>query len=114
MIKVRSKKEIETQKGTFGKLVTEAVDNVFSSLGDSCKQAIYFHLKDRYNINKHEIPYRIEDFADALEKIFGLGAKLIEIEIMRALFTKVQVFSYSAKQEDLSFTNYVETWCGFS
>ena len=108
------KKESASRKGNFEKLLIEAVDNVFSSLGDSCKQAIYFHLKDRYNISKHEIPYRIEDFADALEKIFGVGAKLIEIEIMRALFTKVQDFSYSPKQEDLSFTNYVETWCGFS
>jgi hypothetical protein len=108
------KKESASRKGNFEKLLTEAVDNVFSSLGDSCKQAIYFHLKDCYNVSKHEIPYRIEDFANALEKIFGLGAKLIEIEIMRALFAKVQDFSYSPKQEDLSFTNYVETWCGFS
>jgi nucleoside-diphosphate-sugar epimerase len=108
------KKESASRKGNFEKLLIEAVDNVFSSLGDSCKQAIYFHLKDCYNVSKHEIPYRIEDFADALEKIFGLGAKLIEIEIMRALFAKVQDFSYSPKQEDLSFTNYVETWRGFS
>jgi nucleoside-diphosphate-sugar epimerase len=108
------KKKHGSRKGNFEQLLIEAVDNVFSSLGDSCKQAIYFHLKDCYNINKHEIPYRIEDFADALEKIFGPGAKLIEIEIMRAFFTKVQDFNYSPKQEDLSFTNYVKTWCGFS
>jgi nucleoside-diphosphate-sugar epimerase len=115
MIEIRlGKKESASRKGNFEKLLIEAVDNAFSSLGDSCKQAIYFHLKDRYNIGKHEIPHRIEDFADALEKIFGPGAKLIEIEIMRALFTKVQDFSYSPKQEDLSFTNYVKTWCGFS
>lgn len=108
------KKKSRLHKGNFEKLLIEAVDNVFSSLGDSCKQAIYFHLKDCYNVSKHEIPYRIEDFANALEKIFGLGAKLIEIEIMRALFAKVRDFSYSPKQEDLSFTNYVKTWCGFS
>jgi hypothetical protein len=108
------KKKSGSRKGNFEKLLIEAVDNVFSSLGNSCRQALYFHLKDCYNISKHEIPYRIEDFADALEKIFGLGAKLIEIEIMRALFTKVQDFSYSPKQEDLSFTNYVETLCRFS
>ena len=115
VIEIRlGKKESASRKGNFEKLLIEAVDNAFSSLGDSCKQAIYFHLKDCYNVSKHEIPYRIEDFADALEKIFGPGAKLIEIEIMRALFTKVQDFSYSPKQEDLSFTNYVKTWCGFS
>jgi len=115
MNKIRfNKRKSGSRKGNFKKFLIEAVDNVFSSLGDSCKQAIYFHLKDCYNISKHEIPYRIEDFADALEKIFGPGAKLIEVEIMRALFAKVQDFSYSPKQEDLSFTSYVETWCGFS
>jgi hypothetical protein len=107
------KKQPESNKDNFEKLLIEAVDNVFSSLGDSCKQALYFHLKHGYDITKQEIPQRIEDFADALEEIFGLGAKLIEIEIMRALFTKVQDFSHSPKQEDLSFTKYVETLCSF-
>jgi nucleoside-diphosphate-sugar epimerase len=100
-------------KDNFEKLLMEAVDTVFSSLGDSCKQALYFHLKHRYNIIEQEIPQRIEDFADTLEEIFGLGAKLIEIEIMRALFAEVQDFSYSPKQEDLSFTKYLETLCNF-
>lgn len=107
-------KKSGSSKGNFKKLLIEAVDTVFSSLGGSCKQAIYFHLKHCYNISKHEIPYRIEDFADALEKIFGAGAKLIEVEIMRALFARVQDFSYSPKQEDLSFTSYLKTWCDFS
>ena len=91
----------------------EAVDTVFSSLGDQCKQALYFHLKHYYNISKQQIPQKIEDFADAIEEIFGLAAKLIEIEIMRALFTKLQDFSYSPKQEDLSFTKYLETLRSF-
>jgi hypothetical protein len=106
-------KQSGSRKDNFEKLLIEAVDTVFSSMGDSCKQALYFHLKHCYNIIKQEIPQRIEDFADALEEIFGLGAKLIEIEIMRALFTKVQDFSYSPKQQDLSFTKYLETLCSF-
>jgi nucleoside-diphosphate-sugar epimerase len=108
------KKKSGSRKGNFEKLLIEAVDKVFSSLGDSCKQALYFHLKGCYNISKQEIPHRIGDFADALEEIFGPGAKLIEIGIMKALYTKVQDFKYSSKQEDLSFTNYVETLCRFS
>jgi nucleoside-diphosphate-sugar epimerase len=107
------KKQSGSCKDNFEKLLIEAVDTVFSSLGDPCKQAFYFHLKHRYNIIRQEIPQRIEDFADALEEIFGPGAKLIEIEIMRALFTEVQDFSYSPKQEDLSFTKYLETLCSF-
>jgi len=108
------KKESGSRKGNFEKLLIEAVDKAFSSLGDSCKHALYFHLKGCYNIGKQEIPHRIGDFADALEEIFGPGAKLIEIEIMRALYIKVQDFKYTPKQEDLSFTNYMETLCRFS
>jgi hypothetical protein len=105
-------KRTEAQKGNFQKMIVEAVDNVFSSIGDSCKQVLYFHLKRSYNIDKQEIPYRIDDFAVALEAIFGPGAKLIEIEIMKVLFSKVQVFSHSHKHEDLSFTDYVKHLCG--
>lgn len=115
MIEVRfGKKKLEANNGNFGKLLIEAVDTVFSSLGDSCKQALYFHLKDGYSISKQEIPCRIEEFAIAIEKIFGPGAKLIEIEIMRALFAMVQDFKCAPKQEDLSFTDYVETLSSFS
>jgi nucleoside-diphosphate-sugar epimerase len=103
------KKKSGSRKDNFEKLLTEAVDNAFSSLGDSCKQAIYFHLKDCYNISKQEIPYRIRDFADAIEDIFGVGARLIEIEIMKALYGRVQNFEHFPEQEDLSFANYVET-----
>jgi hypothetical protein len=71
-------------------------------------------LKDGHSISKQEIPYRIEEFAIAIEKIFGPEAKLIEIEIMRTLFSMVQNFKYTPKQEDLSFTDYVETSSSFS
>ena len=96
------------KKGSFGELVMETVDTVFSSLGESCKQAVYFHLKNRYNISRENIPERIEDFFDALEGIFGLGAKLIEIEIMKLLFSKVQTFKCSLKQEGLLFKDYLK------
>jgi nucleoside-diphosphate-sugar epimerase len=108
------KKKSGWRKGNFEKLLIEAVDNVFSSLGDSCKQGLYFHLKGSYNISKQEIPYRIRDFADALEEIFGQGARLIEIGIMKAFYARAQNLKCFPMEEDLSFTNYVETFCRFS
>jgi nucleoside-diphosphate-sugar epimerase len=109
----RSKEKTEMEKGRLGKLIMEAVDNVFSSLGNSCKLFLYFRLKNSYNISAQEIPNRIEDFADALEAIFGPGAKLIEIEIMKVLFSRTKILTYSLKQEDLSFTDYVKKLCNF-
>jgi nucleoside-diphosphate-sugar epimerase len=108
MSKTRNKERNEKRKGNFEKFLTEAVENVFSSLGEPSKQAIYLHLKNNYNIGKEEIPQKIEDFADALEEIFGSGAKLIEIEIMKSLFCKVQSFKYSPKQESLLFADYLK------
>jgi hypothetical protein len=102
------KAKAKSKKDNFGKTVMDVVENVFSSLGEQCKQALYFHLKNRYNIGKKEIPSKIEEFAEALEQILGSGAKLIEIEIMKLLFSKVQTFKYSPRQEILVFTDYLE------
>lgn len=73
---------------TFEKLLLEAVDDALSSLGGSAKQAIYFHLENKFQIAKNDIPYHPEDFADGLGKIFGLGARFLEILIMKKLYEK--------------------------
>jgi hypothetical protein len=92
----------------FEELVLGAVDECFSSFGESCKQSIYFHLKECCNINRAEIPSRISEFTGALEESFGPGGKLIEIGIMKALYGKTQNFKYFPDQENLSFASYVE------
>jgi hypothetical protein len=73
-------------KRDFEKLLLEAVDEGLSSLGETSKIAIYFHLKKSFNIKKKEIPYKIEAFAKGIEKIFGLGANFLEILIMKQLY----------------------------
>jgi hypothetical protein len=89
-------------------LLLEAVDEALSSLGDSGKQAVYFHLKKSFNIEKRDIPHKIEKFADAIEKTFGLGSKFLEILIMKHLYEKVgQVFEYDKEQKDLVLIEYV-------
>ncbi len=85
-----------------------AVDESLSSFGDSFKQVIYFQLANTYHIKKHEIPNKINEFADAIEEIFGIGAKLIEMKIIKALYEKVGEFTYIAEKEDLIFTEYIE------
>jgi len=94
-------------KGDFERLLLEAVDEGLSSLGESSKQAIYFHLKISFNLKRHEIPHKIEDFADAIEKIFGLGANFLEILIMKRLYEKTgRVFKWP-ESKDFTFTEYV-------
>jgi len=94
-------------KRDFDKLLLEAVDEGLSSLGESSKQAIYFHLEKSFNLDKEEIPYRVEDFAGAIEQIFGLGGNVIEITIMQRLYEKVRRDIKLRGSEDLTFTKYV-------
>jgi hypothetical protein len=91
----------------FNRLLLEAVDEGLSTLGESSKQSIYFHLEKRFAIKKQEIPEKIEVFAYALEKIFGLGANFLEILIMRRLYEKLgRSFKFYGKG-DFTFTEYV-------
>ena len=95
------------KRKAFEKLLTEAVDEALTSLGESAKQAIYFHLENKFKIAKKDMPYRLEDFADGLEKIFGLGAHFIEILIMKSLFEKIgQPLEWNQSKE-LVFVEYM-------
>lgn len=95
-------------KRDFEKLLFEAVDEGLSSLGDSSKHAIYYYLNKNFNIEKKEIPYKIDVFATAIEKIFGLGASFLEILIMKRLHEKDgRSFKWKGSEDDFTFTEYV-------
>jgi hypothetical protein len=78
-------------KLSFNKILLAAIDEALSSLGESVKTSIYFHLEETFNIKRWEIPLRINDFSNALEKIFGIGARHLEILFMKNLYAKVGV-----------------------
>ena len=97
------------QSQEFEKLLLEAVDNSLSCLGDSAKISVYFHLEETFKIKKQDIPNNIEAFVNALETIFGRGAKLIEIQIMKQLYEKAgYTFEYLPEKDGLVLTEYVE------
>jgi hypothetical protein len=72
----------------FEELLSQAVDEALSSLGESAKQVIYYYLEKSYNLNKEEIPNRISDFAAAIEKFFGVGANFLETLILKQICGK--------------------------
>jgi hypothetical protein len=95
----------------FQKLFLEAVDDAFSSLGDSARQAIYFHLETKFRMPRDEIPSRPEDFESGLEKIFGAGTRYLEILIMKRLYEtmrpKGEVLKWDEEKE-FKFIDYVK------
>jgi hypothetical protein len=88
--------------------IMEAVDESLETFGDAVRRAAYFQLQNNYNLPKQEIPTRIEEFTAAIEEIFGIGAGLIEVKIIKTLYTKAKGFLYVPKSKDLLFKEYVQ------
>jgi hypothetical protein len=105
-----SNKEKKNKTKKFEEILLDAIDEGLSLLGESAKEAVYFHLEKTFKISKTDIPYRMEEFTDAIEKLFGEGSKILEIHIMKCLFKKVNNFKHSPKQKNLTFTEYVEAF----
>ncbi len=100
--------KVEKKTTSFEELLLEAIDEGLSLLGETAKQAVYFHLEKTFKINRQDIPHKIEEFTDALEKIFGDGAKILEIQIMKCIYKKVGfTFKHHPKKTNIEFTEYI-------
>jgi len=107
---VPAKKREASYNEGFEKLILDAIDESLSSLGQSAKQAIYYHLEKSFKIKKAEIPLKIEKFTIAIEEIFGDGAKLLEIQMMKRLHEKAgNTLRYSPIKDKLIFADYMRT-----
>jgi len=74
---------------SFNKKLLIAVEESLSSLGDTPKQAIFFHLETCFKVSKEQIPESLTEFAKALEGIFGSGALYLEKLIIKSLYEKL-------------------------
>ena len=92
----------------FKEHLLESVDDGLSMLGDSTKQAVYACLQKTYKIRKQDIPNKIQRFTHAIEQIFGPGAKLLQIQIMKQLHERIgHGFEYFPENGELLFLEYV-------
>jgi hypothetical protein len=79
-----------TQNG-FSRILLAAVEESLSSLGDSSKQAILFHLESSFKLKRENIPSNLTEFSKALEGIFGPGAEYLEKLIVKRLYEKLDL-----------------------
>ena len=96
----------------FNQLLLESIDEALSLLGKDAKNAIHFYL-EVHNIPKEEIPNKINEFSTILEKLLVVGARLIELSIMKKLHAKIGIdWSWKAQNPwalpDLTFKEYVD------
>jgi hypothetical protein len=75
----------------FDAALLNAVDFTFNSLGRSCRQALYFHLKKTFHVGRGEIPEKVEEFDNALKLIFKDGAIFLERLILDELCEGLEV-----------------------
>jgi hypothetical protein len=101
------RKELE-----FNKILLEAIDEALLSLGELAKTSFYLYLQNEFGLPRYQIPSRIIDFVDGLEKIFGHAALQLQILIMKCLNRKVEgSYEWSGPSwlvPDLTFTKYVK------
>ncbi|MEM3566276.1 MAG: hypothetical protein QXK47_05085 [Candidatus Bathyarchaeia archaeon] len=93
----------------FQRTFLEAVEEGLSTLGDSPKQAILFHLENTFKIKREEIPQNLTEFQKALEKIFGPGASYLEKLILKKLYGKFQLEFEEPENQQPSLINSVES-----
>jgi hypothetical protein len=94
-------------KKDFDKVLLEAIDEALGLLGNSARQSTYFYLEHKFKIARKDIPRQLKDFESGLEKIFGVGAKYLEISIMKNLYEKTGKPLEWDETEELLFAKYV-------
>ena len=67
---------------TFYHRVLECVDRGMAPVGESARQAIYWHIEHSQHLKRDEIPRKPTQFIKALEEMLGPGAKTLEKTIV--------------------------------
>ncbi len=90
----------------FNEILLSSIDEAFVSLGDSVGPSVYLHLERNF-VRRNEIPQNLEAFQVGLERIFGVGARFVEILVMRRLHSKINSFFTFDPSEKFDFIEYV-------
>jgi len=93
-------------ENNFDKALLSAIEDGLCPLGDSSKEAIFYHLEKSFDIRKDNIPTRLKEFREALEEIFGPGAQKIGKLITKYLQGELGLNSKPVKSVDI--VEYVE------
>jgi hypothetical protein len=101
------RKNQKSNENKFEVTMTEAIDESLASFKSLNKQEIYSYLENVFKIRKEEISSKIEDFTDALNQMFGIGAKLIEIKIIEAVHKRIPEFIFTPRRGAVIFKEYV-------
>jgi hypothetical protein len=89
MDKTEEKNSIEITSKQFDVFLIESIDEALSLLGVTVKNEFYLRLQVNFNMDKNDIPQRLEEFMSILHRIFNLGASRLEVKFLRNLDLKI-------------------------
>ncbi|MBI2183324.1 MAG: hypothetical protein HYU39_00030 [Thaumarchaeota archaeon] len=67
----------------YNQFILQCVDHALSLLGESGRDAVYFYIERSFGLKKHDIPTKPQELIDALDRIFGGGATVLEQVMLR-------------------------------
>lgn len=88
-------------QSNFNRVLLAAIEEGLASLGDSPREAIFYHLESTFQLQKKDIPLNLNEFKSALEQIFGPGAPYLEKMITHRLCEKLHIDVNVAEQASL-------------
>jgi hypothetical protein len=104
----------EKSADQFDNFLIESIDEVLSLLGAPVKNELYLRLEVNFNMEKNDIPKRLEEFSYILHRVFNLEASRLEVKVLKNLDSKIPKGSKCINEEwtvsmwiekDMSFIN---------
>ena len=62
-----------------------------ASVGESSRQAIFWHIEQFYGVKREEIPMNPIEFKKSLESLFGPGAVILERSIIAEIRSEFKI-----------------------
>jgi hypothetical protein len=106
---VASSKSLAEQE--FDEYLIAAIDEALTSLGEPVKNTLYQQL-EAFNIEKKNIPDKMDDFLYILHKIFGLGGNRLELKFTLNLQSKVKTATVYS-EADLTLPKWIANEMSF-
>src|SRR3989442_1451456 len=76
----------------------ESIDAALSALGTSTRDSILTYLRKKYSMSLQDIPQRMDEFLQALNRLLGYGARVIE-KLVIARLVETHEISLSLRLE---------------
>lgn len=106
---------LERKREEFNEVLLCAIDEELKRiLGETATQTIYFYLEHDKHLKRGDIPNNLEMFLFTLERIFSVGALVIEKAIIENLYSRLSLKNKCLRVkfqnvEQFNFINYVNS-----